>query len=166
MVVIVMGLPGSGKSYFAERLAEKINAEYISSDRLRKELFQKRTYSKAEKDRVYKEMLHRMQVAREHKKYVVLDATFHEKETRDVFLERTGKEAFLIEVQASEALIRQRLKKSRPYSEADFEVYELIRTKWNALEQPYLILHSTDDNIDDMLTKALEYLSNDTGTDP
>ncbi|NER11616.1 hypothetical protein SAMN06265375_10313 [Muriicola jejuensis] len=166
MVVIVMGLPGSGKSYFAERLGGKINAVYISSDRVRKELFEKRTYSRAEKARVYKEMLQRMELAMAHKKSVVLDATFHDKETRDVFLEKTEKQAFLIEVQASEALIRRRLKKSRPYSEADFEVYELLRNQWSSVEQPHLILESTDDNIDDMLTKALDYLSNDTGTDP
>jgi predicted kinase len=165
MIVFVLGLPGSGKSYFAERLAKKMNAEYVSSDRLRKELFAERTYSKTEKARVYREMLQRMESAIAHKKSIVLDATFHKKETRDVFLEKAEKQVFLIEIQASKALVRERLKKSRPYSEADFEVYELIRGQWDALERPHLILQSTDDNIDEMLTKALEYLSNDTGTD-
>jgi predicted kinase len=45
MTVIVFGLPGSGKSYFATRLAELLNASYISSDQLRMQLYAKRTYT-------------------------------------------------------------------------------------------------------------------------
>ncbi len=166
MVVIVMGLPGSGKSYFAEKLAGKMEAEYISSDRVREELFEKRTYSKAEKTRVYEEMLKRTELAISHNKPVVLDATFYEEETRDMFLKNLGIQTFIIEIRASESLIKERLKKNRLYSEADFEVYQMIRNKWIEVKQPHLVLESTDDNIDDMLNKALEYLSNDTGTAP
>ena len=57
MVIIVCGLPGSGKSYFAERLAKKIDADYVNSDRLRKELFPSRTYSDREKATVYWRMV-------------------------------------------------------------------------------------------------------------
>ncbi|GGD41692.1 AAA family ATPase [Muriicola marianensis] len=166
MVVIVLGLPGSGKSYFAEKLAGKIEAEYISSDRLRKELFAERTYSKAEKARVYEEMLKRTELAISNNKPVVLDATFYEEETREMFLENLGIQTFIVEIQASESLIKERLKKKRLYSEADFEVYQMIRNKWIEVKQPRLILKSTDTNVDDMLNRALEYLSNDTGTDP
>jgi len=35
MIIIVFGLPGSGKSYFASKLAERINARYINSDVIR-----------------------------------------------------------------------------------------------------------------------------------
>ncbi len=164
--MIVMGLPGSGKSYFAERLAGKIKAEYISSDHVRKELFIERTYSKAEKARVYEEMLKRTELAISYNKPVVLDATFYEEETRDMFLENLGIQTFIIEIRASESLIKERLKKKRLYSEADFEIYQMIRNKWIEVKQPHLVLESTDDNIDDMLNKALEYLSNDTGTAP
>ncbi len=164
--MIVMGLPGSGKSYFAEKLAGKMEAEYISSDRVREELFEKRTYSKAEKARVYEEMLKRTELAISHNKPVVLDATFYEEETRDMFLKNLGIQTFIIEIRASESLIKERLKKNRLYSEADFEVYQMIRNKWIEVKQPHLVLESTDDNIDDMLNKALEYLSNDTGTAP
>ncbi len=166
MVVIVMGLPGSGKSYFAEKLAGKMEAEYISSDRVREELFEKRTYSKAEKARVYEEMLKRTELAISHNKPVVLDATFYEEETRDMFLENLGIQTFIVEIQASESIIKERLKKKRLYSEADFEVYQMIRNKWIEVKQPHLFLESTDTNIDDMLNRALEYLSNDTGTAP
>jgi predicted kinase len=63
MIIIVMGLPGSGKSYFAQRLAITINADYISSDRVRKTMMSSRTYSTKEKLLVYDEMLSQMQLA-------------------------------------------------------------------------------------------------------
>ena len=33
MIIIVLGLPGSGKTYFASRFAKLIHADYINSDR-------------------------------------------------------------------------------------------------------------------------------------
>ena len=38
MLIAVMGLPGSGKSYFAHKLAGKLKAIYIGSDQVREKL--------------------------------------------------------------------------------------------------------------------------------
>ncbi|MGZ8557438.1 MAG: AAA family ATPase [Chitinophagaceae bacterium] len=87
MIVIVFGLPGSGKSYFASRLAKMINAGYVNSDRLRKEMFKNRTYSSQEKAAVYNVMLEKMKEAMNQNMNIVLDATFHKNETRKPFLQ-------------------------------------------------------------------------------
>lgn len=160
MVVIVFGLPGSGKSYFASRLAKMIRADYINSDKLRKEMFKERTYSKQEKAAVYRKMLAKMTEAVNQNRNVVLDATFHKNDTRKTFeQEMEGKGGiYFIEVQANENIIRERLRKERPYSEADFEVYKLIRRHHEPLSDPHLLLESTDENIYDMLQKAADYL--------
>lgn len=160
MIIIVCGLPGSGKSYFASRLAEMINSEYVNSDRIRKEMFRERTYTEQEKAKVYDAMLERMKEAMNQKKNLVLDATFHKKETRKPFIEKTkGKgNIFFIEVRAGENIIRERLKKSRPYSDADFEVYKLIRQQWESLKEPHLLLESNNENIEIMLQKSVDYL--------
>jgi predicted kinase len=165
MVVIVFGLPGSGKSYFASRLAGMICADHISSDRLRKEMLQERSYSDMEKAFVYSVMLRKTKEAIGQNRNVVLDATFHKKETRDLFVQEiTGKTSvFFIEVVASEERIRQRLKKERPDSEADFEVYKKILQQWEPLSASHLTLESTDGNADAMLEKAAQYLKNDKG---
>lgn len=159
-VVIVFGLPGTGKSYFAERLAEQINAQYINSDRLRKELFPERTYSGKEKEMVYKVMLENARTAINKNINVVLDATFHRKDIRRIFLEEIGtkSEIFFIEIRADENTIRHRLQKERPYSEADFEVYKLIQQEWEPHNEPHLTLYSTDDDISHLLQKAIEHL--------
>ncbi|HUZ58418.1 MAG TPA: AAA family ATPase [Hanamia sp.] len=49
MIVIVFGLPGSDKSYFASRLAKMIHAGHVNSDKVRKEWFKERVYSEDEK---------------------------------------------------------------------------------------------------------------------
>ena len=159
-VVIVFGLPGTGKSYFASRLAEYINAEYINSDRLRKELFPERTYSDKEKDRIYGEMLEKTKRVINENTNVVLDATFYKNDIRNRLREeiRNNAEVSFIEIRAAEDVIRQRLQKERPYSEADFAVYELIKRQWEPLNAPHLILNSTDDNINVMLQKAMDHL--------
>lgn len=169
MIVIVFGLPGSGKSYFASRLAKMINAGYVNSDRLRKEMFEKRTYTEQEKAAVYHAMLEKMKDAVDENRNLVLDATFHKSKTRKPFIEETkGKESiFFIEVKADENTIRKRLKKDRPDSEADFEVYKFIKKEYEPLNTEHLLLESTDENIDSMLQKAAGYLhlKNDKGTD-
>ena len=112
MIVIVFGLPGSGKSFFASRLAKMINADYINSDRLRKEMFKDRTYSEQEKAAIYNAMLEKMKEAINQNRNLVLDATFHKNEIRKLFIqEGEGKDdIFFIEVEADENIIRERLK--------------------------------------------------------
>jgi len=169
MIVFVFGLPGTGKSYFASRLAKMIDARYVNSDRVRNELFPLRTYSHNEKKVVYDTMLGKTKEAIAMGQNLVLDATFHKKETRDTFIKQLldQDEAFFIRLYSVESTIKERLKKSRPYSEADFEVYKLIEQQWEPFNEQHLVLESTNNNIEEMLLKAAHYLGwkNDTGTD-
>jgi len=160
MIVIVLGLPGSGKSYFAARLAEVIQADYINSDQVRKEMFSKRMYSEQEKGAVYNAMLEKMKSVVQLNKDLVIDATFHREDSRQLFIRQLRGKAkfFFIEITANPDLIRRRLKKERPFSEADFDVYELTRHQWQPLSEPHLSLESTDENIDYMLDRAVNYL--------
>lgn len=160
MIVVVTGLPGSGKSFFASRLATAIHADYISSDKLRKKIIKSRTYSIKEKDLVYDEMLKEMRNGIKQNKNLVLDATFYKRETRNKFKEETtdaGKIVF-IEIIADETLIKKRLQSSREDSEADFTVYKIIQQQWEPIKEEHLILQSTNDNIESMLEKAITYL--------
>ncbi len=168
MIIIVFGLPGSGKSYFASRLAAMLKAEYVNSDRLRKEMFQQRTYSNEEKALVYKKMHEKMQRAVVEKESIVLDATFHKRETRELFTDNVQAGAItFIEVWATEKITEERLKQTRPDSEADFEVYKFIKQHFEPLEKDHLLLESTNDNIDNMLQEAAAYLrlNDDKNTD-
>ena len=160
MIVIVFGLPGSGKSYFASLLSTLINAEYINSDQVRKHMPGKRTYSLNEKLSVYQEMLLQMKEFLKQKRNLVLDATFYKNDIRKKFMNGAGlnSDITFIEVIADESLIRERLKTPRLDSDADFKVYKLIKEQWEPLYEPHLILRSTNDNIAEMLLKAADYL--------
>ena len=59
MMIIVSGLPGSGKSYFASRLARKFEATYINSDLMRKKIEAQGRYAFDDKLNVYEEMASR-----------------------------------------------------------------------------------------------------------
>lgn len=161
IIVIIFGLPGSGKSYFASRLAYKLNARYINSDRVRKEVLQEGGYTLDQKLAVYEEMLHQLRDAVAQKRNIVMDATFFKTDIRKKFEAEAQKQCpnpFFIEVIAEEPLIEERLRHPRPDSEADFKVYTLLKEQWETMPEPHLTLFSTDDNIADMLRKAEEYL--------
>jgi predicted kinase len=167
MVVIVFGLPGSGKSYFASRLAAKMNAGYINSDQVRAEVVHTKTYTEKEKLSVYAEMQARMKEALRQGKNVVLDATFYKNDIRQQFIKAAKPyDIFFMEVIADEAVSRKRLEKKRPDSDADIEVYKKIKQQWEPLNNFHLILQSTSENIEEMISKATEYLfiNNDSQT--
>lgn len=155
-----MGLPGSGKSYFATRLAKALHAAYINSDRVRKTMIAQRTYSLKEKQSVYNEMLTQMRQALKEKKDVLLDATFYKHSIREKFMDeaRDAGGVIFIEVKAGESLICERLKQAREDSEADLNVYKIIKAQWEPLREKHLILQSTNDNINDILHTTIDYL--------
>lgn len=128
MLIIVFGLPGSGKTYFASRLAALIQAQYISSDRVRRQLYNQRTYTDSEKGTVYNAMHLQLQAALQQQKNVVLDGTFYKSKFRYEFVKAASHitPVFFVEVIADESLIKKRLEKKREDSEADFEVYNKI----------------------------------------
>jgi predicted kinase len=160
MIIIVFGLPGSGKSYFASRLAGRLNADYISSDGLRRNLFAETIYSESEKLLVYSKMLKEMKDHIRQNRDLVCDATFYRNDIRKQFIDEAGREneIVFIEVQATEPVIRRRLAKKRADSDADFDVYRKIKEEWEPLQEEHLVLESTDNNIDYMLNKAAAHL--------
>lgn len=135
-----------------------MEADYINSDRVRKEMFVNRTYSENEKLFVYDKMLPEVRQAIEQNKALVLDATFYKDAIRKKFMKEAGNNILFIEVKADEPVIKERLKQKRVNSEADFSVYKIIQSQFEPMKEPHLILHSTDDNITDMINKAMNYL--------
>lgn len=163
-IIAVMGLPGSGKSFFAHHLADSIGAAYLSSDRIRKELSEQPGYSPQQKEKVYQELFERAAQQLNFEKTVVLDATFHLKSRRTALAKlawKKGVSLCWIEIIADEGIIRHRLSKERLHSDADYSVYRKIRRELESLEEPHLTLESGHDNIDDMLEASLEYLNDD-----
>lgn len=161
MIIMVFGLPGSGKSFFAEKLTEIIGAAYLSSDQVRKEIAKHPDYSEADKKKVYMVMLGKLEKALADHSTIILDATFYKKSIRQLFVEKAqmmGQQLLFIEIRADEYIIASRVGQKRKYSDADFEVYKKVKEQFESLEEPHLVLQSTNDNIEAMLTEAKVYI--------
>ncbi|WP_213946140.1 AAA family ATPase [Litoribacter ruber] len=154
---MVSGLPGTGKSYFASRLSQRLGAVYINSDAVRRELGAMGKYTDEVKYTVYEEMFHRCKIALKAGKCVVADATFHKKKNREAFILWTRNNnipIIILEVFASEEIIRKRLSKPRTYSEADWDVYLKLKDEREPFEVKHQKLESSSNNINFMLEKA------------
>ena len=161
MIIAVCGLPGSGKSFFAERLAGDLNAAYLSSDRLRKSLVESPRHTPEEKQLVYNSLFQLVRDLAKSGETVIVDATFHKAERRSQIaaLSKVAKVVF-IEVKAEEEIVKERTSRDRDYSDADFEVYRKIKAESEEFTQPHLVLESTNDNISNMLKTAHDHLKN------
>jgi predicted kinase len=161
MIIIVFGLPGTGKSYFSRQLTRHINAVYLSTDEVRLQLRKQGQYDEKSKQSVYDRLEKTMTEHVEKGASVVIDGTFHERRRRDQF----GKKAsellqpiFFIEMKSSEASVKERVAKKRQYSEADYSVYKAIRSAFEPLEKPHLQLESDREDLNTMIAKAQRYI--------
>jgi predicted kinase len=166
VIIMVMGLPGSGKSYFAKKLATKIRAEYLGSDELRKELGLMGSYQLDNKLSVYEEMFNRAKKIHKSGNSLVLDGTFYLQQVRDlfIFLAKTlSWQLFIIHVTASEELIAKRLSKPRTDSEADMDVHMRIKSEFEPILEDHLMIDSTDTNLDESLELAERFIKSKHG---
>ena len=161
IIVVVCGLPGSGKSHFARKLAEKLEARYFNSDIVRNELLKEKSYSEKEKHRIYEVMFARALELIDDERSVVLDATFYLEALRRRISELAssyGISPLFIEITASEEHIRERLQRSRQDSDANYDIYLRIKNQYEPLKSEHLVLASDQLSTDEMLTETLEYL--------
>ena len=132
-VTLVGGLPGSGKTTLATAISTTIDASYLSSDVVRRELYPDPAgrYDEAATRRTYAEMLQRAEVALERGESVVLDATWREASLRAAAREVADRtSAVLTELQCvvEDSVAERRLANRRDdVSEADIDVFLAMR---------------------------------------
>jgi len=135
--IMVSGLPGTGKSYFCRRLAERVPLAIVESDSLRKLLFPSPGYSAQESFRLF-QICHRL--IKELLKRgipVAFDATNLEEYHRERLYhiaDQVGANLIIVRVDAPPDVVYRRLEKrakgmnTGDNSEADWKVYQKMKS--------------------------------------
>lgn len=152
--VAVSGLPGTGKSYFCAKLAERLPFVILESDALRKTLFSPPSYSPEESAHLFR-ALHLL-IERLLKKGVplILDATNLSERDRERLYniaDRLDARLILVRVEAPPELVYQRLKarknggNSGSNSDADWEVYRKMKPTVQKISRKHYVADSSRD---------------------
>lgn len=161
MLLLIAGLPGTGKTTVARAFAALIGATHLNSDVLRRELGMMGHYNPEDKEQVYKTLLDRARQALLRGESVVVDSTFYKERIRAPFVdlaEECGAPLYWVEIQAEEQTLRERLSHPRPDSEADFAVYEKVRDAFEQLPENRLVINTDQVTPATAAVKILQYL--------
>ena len=161
MIVLVFGLPATGKTTFCKSLKKELDARHLNTDRVREKIGLKGRYDASSKQKVYDALTDQAQKALQQGENVIIDGTFHKKERRQQVVDlsgKTGHRLYLIEMKARESTIRKQLQKSRTHSEADFEVYEKIKSTFEDCSIPHLQLWTDTLSMEEMISKTREWM--------
>jgi predicted kinase len=145
-LVLVIGLPATGKSTLARALAEQVGFDLIRSDVMRKQLAglpiqqpvpeQRRAevYSRDGDERTYAACLSQTEQQVLAGRRVIVDATFRDEGRRRLFLDsavRCGVPSLILLCEAGPELVRQRLESRRnDASDANWSVYLYAAEHW------------------------------------
>ncbi len=161
MIILVFGLPGSGKTFFSRHLKNEISACHLNTDIVRHEMNKKGSYDAKSTLEVYKRLMNKAEEKLTNGSNVIIDGTFHKQDRRNEITElasEIGHDIFFIEIRASEQNVKIRLAKKREYSEADYEVYMQMKKEFDPYPEYHLVLWSDSQSIVEMIIMAKNYI--------
>ena len=145
-LVVVCGLPGTGKTTVAREIADRLDARLLRTDVVRKDLFDDPEYTNAETESVYAELLDRATAALADES-VVLDATFRTESFRTGAHEaaQSVDATFrLVSVECTDEVVRERIHaRSGDASDADVAVYEQFRETYEPVRDADLVVDNS-----------------------
>ena len=151
VLIAVSGLPGTGKSYVAARLAEKTKSIVLESDALRKVLFSAPTYSAEESSRLFRAINWLAEDLLKKGVPVVIDSTNLAERYRECLYsiaEHARSKLVLVKVTAPPELVHQRLER-RPFeaskSDADWSVYEQMAAGVEEIQRKHYTIDTSRD---------------------
>jgi len=159
---VVCGLPGTGKSTLAARLAVLCPGRHLNTDILRGQMHLRGHYLPGDKEQVYAALLAEARSALSAAELVILDGTFFTEAFR-LPVRRLAAEVpcplHWIELRAPEPMVRQRVSRPRADSEADFDVFRTVQSLWEPIAEEHLVLDSGDTPAEALAAVVLDRLA-------
>jgi len=153
-LIVVSGLPGSGKSYFCRRLSECISLPILESDALRRLLSPSPDYSRGESERLFKTCHILIEELLRRGIPLIFDATnLIERHREHLYhiADNVGAKLIMVRVEAPPELVRQRLKDRssivdpRDKSEADWKVYQKMSATAQRIRRNHFAVDTSRD---------------------
>ncbi|MCL0092647.1 AAA family ATPase [Dehalococcoidia bacterium] len=153
-LIVLSGLPGTGKSYISRKLAERLPCVILSSDTMRKALFHSPVYDAPENQRLFAalhiliEDLLRKNVA------ILLDATNLVERHRErlyCIIDRLRVKIIILRVEAPPEVVQERLQARMAdnappdSSDADFKVYLKMKTRKQEIRRQHFAVDTSRD---------------------
>jgi predicted kinase len=152
--VVVSGLPGTGKTFFCRKMAEKQPFCIVESDAMRKALFPSPDYSTAESTRLFAACHSLIEWLLKNGVPVIFDATNLSEQHREYLYrisDKTRARLILVRVEAPPALAHQRLQArkngaaSEDKSDADWEIYRQMKPRAETIRRNHFAVDTSRD---------------------
>jgi predicted kinase len=153
-LIVLSGLPGNGKSHFANKLSQRIPVLIVGSDRIRKALVAKPKYNPGEHARVFSACHQLIEDLLQEGYRVVFDATNLTESVRHTLYdiaENTETPLSIIWFTAPIDVVRRRLDARAAglsidsHSDADWQIHCRLRPSEEPINRPHLIVDSSQD---------------------
>lgn len=162
VLIALSGLPGTGKSFLGQKLAERLPVIVLESDSLRKKLFPQPTYHWRESARLFRACYNLIERLLKQKIAVIFDATnLSERYRKRLFkiARRNNAKFILVRVKAPREVVRQRLlmREKDPFnlSDADWNVYLKMAPREEKIRLKHLTVDTSKD-IEPALRKIVQ----------
>ncbi len=152
-VIVVSGLPGTGKTYFCSKLAERLPFIVLESDALRKTLFTLPTYNAEESSYLFRTIHYLIEGLLKKGVPLILDATNLSERHRERLYniaDRLNVKLILVRVEASPDVVYERLKArsegmSRDNSDADWAVFQKLKSTVQKIRRNHYAVDTSRD---------------------
>lgn len=153
-MVVMIGLPGSGKSHLARAIAARVPAAALDIDALRRALFEDPQHTAKEHGRLFPALHVLMDRLLARRITVIVDATNLKEANRRPYYKiaaKDGAKLLLVRVWARTPVIRRRLLARAELpdladnSTATLEVYERMREGVQRVRQPHISVDTSSD---------------------